>query len=163
VKGKAPTVKQFAKFAEAPTNHWFGGDVNLLYAAFGEKTPSPTRRVRLLPRNPESLALQVFYALGGMKTEASGNTYHEDETEPARRQAEWNAHSKRKQLAELSVRYVQLREALGRQPTVAEFGRARFEDLGTVPGDDQAPTWATYAAIIDSCLPLSASPPLGQT
>ncbi len=42
VQGKAPTEKQFAKVAEAPTNHWFGGDVNSLYAAIGEKAEGPT-------------------------------------------------------------------------------------------------------------------------
>lgn len=154
VKGKAPTVKQFAKFAEAPTNHWFGGDVNLLYAAFGEKTPSPTRRVRLLPRDPESFALQVFYALGGSKTEASANTYHEDDAERARRQAEWDAHAKRKQLAELSVRYVQLREALGRQPTVSEFIGSRFEHPGSVLHPDPARAWTAYVTTIDDLLQL---------
>jgi hypothetical protein len=156
VKGKAPTAKQFAKFAEAPTNHWFGGDVNSLYAAFGEKAPGPTQRVKLLFNDVESFALRVFFALGGNRIDASNLTYHEeeDDAEQARRQAEWDVHWKLKQLAELSVRYAQLREAVGRQPTVLEFGREEFEHLGTALGNDQAQAWATYATTIDSCLPL---------
>ena len=108
----------------------------------------------LPPRDVESFALRVFYALGGSKTEASSYTYHENEAERALRQAQWDAHSKRKQLAELNVRYVQLREALGRQPTVIEFGRDKFKYLRTVLGDDDAQAWTTYADAINSCLPL---------
>jgi hypothetical protein len=154
VKGKALTGKQFAKVAEAPTNHWFGGDVNSLYAAFGEKVAGPTRRVALLPHNVQSFALRVFYALGGSKTEASSYTYDENEAERARRQSEWDAHSKRKQLAELSVRYAQLREALGRQPTVVEFGRDKFRYLGSVLHADPTLAWSAYAGGIDQLLPL---------
>lgn len=158
VKGKPPTAKQFAKLAEAPTNHWFGGDVNSLYAAIGERAPSPTERVRLLAGDPASFALGVFHALGGKKTEASNFTFDEDEAERTRRQAEWDAHWKRKQLAEESIRYVQLREAFGRQPTVVEFGRDKFEYLGTALRDDRSEAWETYAAAIDGCLGLANMP-----
>lgn len=37
--GKPPTLKQFAKYAVAPTNHWFGGDISGLYGAIQEKMP----------------------------------------------------------------------------------------------------------------------------
>jgi hypothetical protein len=154
VKGKAPTGKQFAKFANAPTNHWFGGDVNALYAALGEKAPTPSQRVRLLPREPERFALQVFYALGGSRTPISSDTYHADDGERARRQADWHAHYKRRELAELSVKYAQLREAFGRQPTVVELGRDKFEYLGSVLHPDPSAAWTTYADAIDHLLPL---------
>jgi len=74
--------------------------------------------------------------------------------ERARRQTEWDGHSKRKQLAELSVRYAQLREGLGRRPTITEFGREKFEYLRTVLGREPAQAWVAYAATVDSCLPL---------
>ena len=154
VKGKAPTGRQFAKFANAPTNHWFGGDVNALYAALGEKAPGFTQRVRLLPREPESLALQVFYALGGSRIPISGDTYHTDDAERARRQAEWGAHYKRKELAELSVKYTQLREAFGRRPTVAEVGRDKFEYLGSILHPDPSTAWMMYNDTVDRLLPL---------
>jgi hypothetical protein len=154
VKRKPPTGKQFAKVAEAPANHWFGGDAGSLYAAFGEKAPTPMRRVRLLPSDTTSLAVCVFYALGGSKTEAPTVTYREDEAERARRQAERDAHSGRTRLSTLSVWYAQLREALGRQPSVVEFGRARFEPLSAVLDEDPVRAWTVYAAAVDSCLPL---------
>lgn len=68
VKGKPPTLKQFAKFAEAATNHWFGGDVRQLYTALGKECPSLPARVRLLVRPLRDLAYQVFTALGGKPT-----------------------------------------------------------------------------------------------
>jgi hypothetical protein len=155
VKRKAPTAKQFAKFADTPTNHWFGGDVSLLYAAFGEKSPVATQHIHLLPPDAEGFALRVFHALGGTKTKWSAYAYETDGPERERRQAEWNAHWKRKELAEASIRYVQLREAFGRQPSVTEFGRSKFEYWGAVLHDDPAQAWETYAKAVDSLLPLS--------
>jgi hypothetical protein len=153
VKRKPPTAKQFAKIAEGPTNHWFGGDVSLLYAAFGEKSPIATRRVSLLPPDVESFALRVFYALGGKNTtQVSDRTHDGDVDEQERRQAEWTAHWQRKGLAEASPRYVQLREGLGRQPTITEFGRSKFEYLGAVLDDNATQAWETYASTIDSLL-----------
>ncbi|HEX8407798.1 MAG TPA: stress protein [Thermoanaerobaculia bacterium] len=152
VKRKAPTAKQFAKFAEAPANHWFGGDVSLLYAAFGEKSPVTSARAGLLPQDVEAFALRVFHALGGKKTKWSEYAYQTDGPEHERRQAEWNAHWKRKELAEASVRYVQLREAFGRQPTVTEFGRRNFEYWGEALGNDRDAAWAVYADTIDTLL-----------
>ncbi|HXH93701.1 MAG TPA: stress protein [Thermoanaerobaculia bacterium] len=154
VKRKAPTAKQFAKFAEAPANHWFGGDVSLLYAAFGEKSPVATQRARLLPSDTQAFALRVFEAIGGTKTSWSAFAYETDGPERERRQAEWNAHWKRKDLAEASIRYVQLREALGRQPSITEFGRSKFEYLGIALHDDPEEAWKAYTRAVDNLLAL---------
>jgi hypothetical protein len=150
VKAKTPSAKQFAKFAEKPANNWFGGDANLLYAAFGEKAPSATRRVRLIPGDARKFALSVFYALGG-KTQGK-TQYPTNERDQARYKVEWDNHWKRKRLAEASVKYAQLREALGRQPTVGEFGRHEFEYQGSVLHADPELAWAAYATVIDQLL-----------
>jgi hypothetical protein len=154
VKRKAPTPKQFAKIAEDPTNHWFGGDLSLLYAAFGEKSPIVTRRVNLLIDNPEDFAVKVFYALGGTRIDSSGPTYTEHSEELDRSRANWAAHWNRKGLAESSVRYVQLREAFGRPPTITEFGRSKFEHLGTILNEDPTRAWEIYSNTIETLLRL---------
>jgi len=43
--GKPPTPKQFAGVAAWVTNRWFGGDISVLYQAFGEKSPVSPKRV----------------------------------------------------------------------------------------------------------------------
>jgi len=151
VKRKAPTPKQFAKYAEPATNHWFGGDVSLLYAAFGEKSPVTPTRVRLLPSDIQQFMLSVFRALGGEVTDIKMDDAI-DQRERERRQAVWNAHWKRKQLAELSVRYTQLREALCRRPEMAQLGTRNFEYIGVVLNDDIATAWEQFASAVDSVL-----------
>ena len=151
VKRKAPTPKQFAKYAEPATNHWFGGDVSLLYAAFGEKSPVTPTRVRLLPPDIQQFMLTVFRALGGQVTNIKMNDGF-DQREREQRQAIWNAHWKRKELAKLSVRYAQLREALGKRPEMAQLGTRNLEYLGVVLNDDIATAWELFASAVDSVL-----------
>jgi len=127
VRRKAPTLKQFAKHAVDPTNRWFGGDVSQLYRALGEKCPTATVRRRALRIPASAFAQSVFSAIGGIPTtwEELAKTIVGGDRE--RQNEEWRAHQNREKFAELSLRYVQLREALDRPPTLKEFGPGTFE------------------------------------
>lgn len=151
-KGKAPTVKQFAKFAEAPTNHWFSGDVSLLYGAFGERSPVQTVRVRVLPRDVRGFVLHVYSALGGSPIEASKESLTGSNIATSNQNAAMWEETSRKRLAELGVWYVHLCEALGGSPTLKEFGRSRFENLALPIMSDVDEGWSLYSSAIDKVL-----------
>jgi hypothetical protein len=127
VRRKAPTLKQFAKHAADPTNRWFGGDVSQLYRALGEKCPATIVRRRALRVLPGEFAARVFRAIGGTPTtwEDLAKTIVGDDR--GKQDHAWRMHQQREKLAELSIKYVQLYEALDRPPTLKEFGFAPFE------------------------------------
>ena len=143
-KGKTPILKQYARFAEAPTNHWFGGDVSALFAAFGEKTPVHPTRNSLLPRDIQGFMWRVFQSLGGKSTSWSDLAKTVVGNDRAKQDAEWRAHGYRTKLAELSVNYVQVWEAIGKPPTLKEFGLARFKANASAIGDDVEAAWEVY-------------------
>lgn len=136
-KGKAPTAKRFSKFALPPTNHWFGGNVTDLYASFGEKSPVQSRGSRFLPSDLQAFMGRVFRAIGGDRERHNAALPHR---------------GNRKRLAELSVWYVQLREALGAVPTLKEFGASKFGQLSAVLADEPEKAWALYSQAIESNL-----------
>jgi hypothetical protein len=173
VKRKAPTLKQFAKFAERPANHWFSGDVSQLYRAIGEKAPVTPARARYLREPAVEFANRVFGALGGRPTrwEEIAATIKGDDRE--KQDSEWRAHQSRVSLAGLSIRYVQLREALDRPPTLKQFGETRFlnhapaldpglssvwnetplpDDADSKRVADVTKAWERYGASIEHCL-----------
>jgi hypothetical protein len=116
--GKAPTFRQFAKFAATAAGHWFNGDLAGLYTAIGEQVPTAAARVRLLPADTHHFIDTVY-------TELGGRPYDEQlriTDFPAA-----DRYRQRSRLATASTRYVQLVEALGRPPGQAEFGANRFE------------------------------------
>jgi hypothetical protein len=132
VKRKTPTLKQFAKYADEPTNRWFGGNVSQLYRALGEKSPvSPVRR-RFLTERPARFAQRVFAAIGGVPTKWEDLAATIAGTDREKQDAAWRAHQDRVKLATLSVKYLQLREALDRPPTLKEFGSGSFYYLAPV-------------------------------
>jgi hypothetical protein len=179
VKRKVPTLRQFAKYAVEPTNRWFGGDVSQLYRALGEKSPVAPVRRRVLHESPAWFAQRVFTAIGGVPTsweEIAATIVGRDR---AKQDAAWRAHQDRVKLATLSLKYVQLREALDRPPTLMEFGPGSFYYLAPVldpslndrwPNDrtaaggitayqdmkarvdDVGPAWDTYTNAIEQCL-----------
>lgn len=69
VKGTPPTLKQFAKAATVPTNHWFGGDVSCLYEAIGQESPSQPQYCCIMPRDRAAFVRSVYYSLGGKEYE----------------------------------------------------------------------------------------------
>lgn len=140
VKRKLPTIKQFARYAESPTNRWFGGDVSQLYRALGEKSPLAPVRRRFLYEPPTAFARRVFAAIGGTPTtwEDLAKRIVGDR---ARQDAAWRAHQNRVTLATKSLHYVQMREGLDRPPTLKEFGPSSFAYMAPVLDDSLYATW----------------------
>lgn len=138
-KGKAPTFKQYAKHAVVPAQHWFGGDVSLLYRAFGQPCPVDIRRSLRLPADRLAFATAVFNKLGGRPNVGQRHGQEEE------RQRLLD------QLAIESLRFVQLVEALERSPTLKEFG-PRFQSLGVALSPDVETAWTTYACAVERSL-----------
>jgi hypothetical protein len=117
-KGKAPTFRQFARFAADAANHWFNGDLAGLYTAIGEKAPIAPRRVDLLPTTAHQFVHDVYLTLGGQP-------YGDD-----LRITDFPAADRFRQISRLasaSLKYLQITEALGRPPEPGEFGANRYE------------------------------------
>jgi hypothetical protein len=144
-KGTPPSPKQFARLVVVATNHWFGGDIDAFCASVGEKSPFHPTRTVLMPYDRIRFATEVFEALGGVHTESRNNFQLRIESEAA--QAERNNELQR--LAEESLRFVQLQEALGRPPNLKEFGRF---DRPAVLAPDVEQAWSIYASAIASAL-----------
>lgn len=152
VKGKSPTLRQFVKFAEPATNHWFGGDVSQLYSAFGKECPIGPTRTRLLARPPDDFAFRVFTTLGGKPTSWEDLAATIKGNDRTQQDAAWRDHGKRQKLAELSIWYVQLWEALGRPPSLKEFGTGKFTDSGSVLDPDVGRAWERYGSVLQARL-----------
>ncbi|GGT65386.1 stress protein [Actinomadura citrea] len=116
--GKAPTFRQFAKFAAGTAGHWFNGDLAALYTAIGEKAPDTASRVSLLPRDTRRFIDTVYAELGGRPYEEHLRITDFPTADRYRQ---------RSRLATASTRYVQIVEALGRPPKHTEFGAGRYE------------------------------------
>lgn len=151
-KGKTPGLKQFARHAETPTNHWFGGDVSALLAAFGEKTPVHPTRNRILPGDIQAFMWRVFQTLGGKSQSWTDLAKTVVGNDRAKQDDEWRAHGYRTKLAELSVSYVQVWEAIGKPPTLKEFGLARFKANASAIGDDLEAAWEVYGRAVQTGL-----------
>ena len=148
-KGRPPTLIQFAQFATAAANQWTGGDLGGLYTAIGEPAPAQQERpARLLPGDSYDFARRVYTALGGIIVD---DELHANQPEEARRQ--WQL----SRLAVESLRYVQLREALGQAPTFKQFGSRR---LALVWPGREPEGWSvfqrTLATLTDTSPPASA-------
>ncbi len=107
--GKAPTLKKFAKSAVTATNHWFGGNISSLYGAIREKSPIQPERFKLMPEHKFEFAQAVYQALSESAVAElvdinGGMRYLKIE------------------LANLSLNYIQIEEASGREPNIDELG-----------------------------------------
>ena len=149
-RGKPPTLKQFAKHAVAPAQHWFGGDIGLLYASLGQKLPGDGVRQSLrMPKDRIAFVSAVFSGLGGVPFEYSVEMSSHEEGQ--RQAAEQDRHRKLRSLAAESLTYVQLVEALGRPPTLKEFG-TRFEWPSKVLSEEAEDAWRRFSAVVDDVL-----------
>jgi hypothetical protein len=146
-KGRPPTLKQFARHATVATNHWFGGNVSGLYAAIGEKIPQRPQRIAIMPNDPEDFAWSVFERLGGKPFTRKTIVESQEEVDQQAKEQQRNGNLLR--LSELSVSYVQLEEALGRPPTLREFGQTRFQWPSSVLAKDMDAAWLIYKDSID--------------
>lgn len=125
--GRPPAVRQFAKAAFAPVSHWFGGDISLLYAAIGETSPiQPTIAAPRLPVDPVALAaatLRELYAIFPQIALAAGSIKSQRNELGTGSQGLVITCDR---LAEQSLSYAQLWEALDRPPNLKEFGTAKL-------------------------------------
>ncbi len=144
-KGKAPSLKQFAKIAAPAANQWFGGDIADLFGAFGEKPPARATRVRLMPPNRAALVRRVWEGLGGeaLEDEAAWR-------EPERFQHQWTI----RRLADEAPRYLQLHEALGSPPGPKDlFGNRKWPD-------GVEALWPRYATVLEAARVRAAAGPV---
>jgi hypothetical protein len=150
--GKPLTPKQFARTAIVPANRWFGGDISLLYRAFGERSPISPERSRLIPEDVEAFVERVYAALGGVEVEPYSWGLSEKEREEHQRKSIENG--KRSDLANMALDYVRFEEALGRPPTLKEFGTSKFayqaEEAGLGSGPEEA--WIRYEKVVREAL-----------
>lgn len=102
-KGKPLTLKQFAKKTSEVTNCWFGGDIGKLYTALGERSPATPIRNRIMP-------LDVNSFLDRLERMLDTDIYYP------------------RSMGNTALECVQLLEALGRPPTLNEYGTSRFRD-----------------------------------
>jgi hypothetical protein len=147
-RGKPPTAKQFARHAATPVNHWFGGDIEGFYAAVGEKSPVHPQRVMLMPQDRRAFALAVFERLGGKPFHRE--TIVASHEEGQAQAEEQDRITKLGWLAGQSLHLIQLAEALGRPPTMKEFGAPSFEYRSAVIAPDVEAAWNRYAALIET-------------
>jgi hypothetical protein len=134
-KGRPPGPKQLARMAAVATNRWFGGDISSFCAAIGEKSAFHPTRSPLMPADRLGFAKKVLAALQAAAP-----------VDDARAEAAGQRSSDLERLAEESLRFVQLRECLGRSPTAKEFGR--FDYLSATLGDTVDRAWKKYSQII---------------
>lgn len=132
-RGKAPTMKQFVKFAVGPANRWFGGNIRDLYSAFGETCPiQPVVVAKQVDRM--AFARMAYRGFGG-----------KDGDSEEQRGKNWIA----QRLANTSVRYLMLEQALGRTPTERELGMADVEYAARELKIDSEKAWLWYLQVID--------------
>jgi len=149
-RGKDLTVKQFAKLAGASANRWFGGDLAAVYNVLGLKAPpAPVRTARLVPADPDSFATALYEEMRGIRS-ALPPSWKEDPEE--RRQ--WNDFMN---LASQCVKYLQIQEASGAPPTIAQFGRQQFGYRSHVLSEDIEEAWSFYEAAIARVLSAPSS------
>jgi hypothetical protein len=137
--GKAPRLKQFAKSAVLATNHWFAGDVSGLYWTIGEKSPAQPTRSVILPADKEAFVRGVFEQLPSRQFEMYGGRISDDASQVYYR----------KELAELAINYIQIKEAMGGPPEMKQLGD-KFTYRSGVLHSDEAEAWKIFSRVIES-------------
>src|SRR5262249_25158985 len=92
--------------------------VGLLYAALGLKQAFTVERRAVMPRDPVAIVEAVFKALGGVHVDRSAPVSRPEDVK--RRNEEWERERKLKRLAEDALSFIQVQEALGREPSMNE-------------------------------------------
>lgn len=159
-RGKAPTMKQFARAVETATNHWFGGDIGALYGAIGEKVPAQPERRASLPSDRIAFAHAVFSALGGTPFRWNSNLNASPDSPEYKAQVQANErYQAMSRLANHCCWYMQLEEALGRPPEIKEFGPSKFEPYAWVLDSDLGEAWHIYTAAVKAAqrIPLDST------
>lgn len=142
-KGKPPTLKQFAKHAVLPAQRWFGGDISMLYATMGQKLATKITRSARVPRDRRAFVHALVEELEARAH--SGKRGSDDGSEYLRR------------LAGEGLTFLQLSEALGREPTLKEFA-GKFEWSSKALADSPDAAWPLYLAAIEAARARVAPP-----
>jgi hypothetical protein len=122
--------------------------MSAFYAATGEKSEAYSVRVSLIPADRVGFAERVFKDLGGVRFERKIIATNREEAQA--QNAELAKLTNLERLAEESLRYLQLQEALGRPPRRKEFTRIEYR-LARLNADvDQA--WEKYVTVIEAAL-----------
>lgn len=162
-KGSPPTLKQYARSATKATNNWFGGNIRGLYTAIGEKLTVEPQYDRRLPLDKTALTYSVFRRLGGQLPKGEPKALASKEERDA-----WILEQQRlRQLSALargSLTFLQLEEALGRSPTLKEFGVDKFSYAAASISDNAEEAWVRYGEVIQLAIrkPLSVPTRLRQ-
>lgn len=120
--GKPPTIRGFARKVVPVTNQWFGGDIGALYAAIGEPCPVTAKRAdRRLPRDAATFGERVAASLPRLPKSRS--------TSDA---VDWEQSVVASDICRFAIRWLQLWEALGHEPSLDEAGRDVFVNAQTV-------------------------------
>ncbi|GAA4357502.1 hypothetical protein [Microbacterium rhizosphaerae] len=115
-KGKPPTHKQFASVGAKAATAWFGGSLEGLYGAIGERAPAPSVRIDATNGRATQIRDLVFSRLGGDTLRARADAGDID--------ARYEAIDLR-YLTQRSEKWIQLLETLGQPPTSKDFGAER--------------------------------------
>jgi hypothetical protein len=133
----APTARDAARLRIYAANQWFAGDLTGVHAALGLPAPTvPTRLTRFIPQDPEGFARAVHTRLE-----------HEHLTPPSEDPARHL-----RSLASLSIRYLQLQEALGHPPRMGELGKDTFLAYAPILYDDPVHAWRRYRDLVADVL-----------
>jgi len=147
-KGNPPTPKRCVEIATDAANHWFAGDFTMVYAALREKAPPEPTRLLLMPQDRRGFARAVFSALGGEPFERKIMVASREEG-LVQQQAQ-TRHHQLTRLAQEALKFVQLEEALGRTPTLEDFGESLFNRNAEFVASNVADAWDRYVAAIEA-------------
>jgi hypothetical protein len=135
------TAKQFAGLGAYVANQWFAGDLTGVYWTLGLDPPTPpTVAVRLVPHDPEAFARALHDRLEreyGARAIGYRDRYWQRPL-PG--------------LAGLSIRYLQLQEALGQPPRMGELGKDTFLFFAPILDDEPVQAWRRYRELISDVL-----------
>ncbi len=142
-KGKAPTLRQFAKLAAQAADHWFAGDIAQLAGALQLPQPQrPQQHRRLLPPDHAAFVARLRTLLDGARWQDSPNDMDRDER---------GRRLRRSELAERAPLAVQIWEATGERPPLKGTSWAR-ERLETAFGPDLEAGWDTFLDAVEQAL-----------
>ena len=137
--GKAPTLKQFARAATLPANHWFGGNISHLYSAIGEKSPVEPEHRKRMPADILTFVQRLTKGLPSRSFEM-----YEGRIADERDQEHY-----KQNLAELGLKYIQLEEALSRSPELKDL-KSSFAYRYRVLSEDENEAWMIFQQAMQS-------------
>ena len=146
-KGKPPTVKQFARMAEATANKWFGGDLTAVSVAILQPSPVTQKYEQVISGDVTSLADHIYRKWTKIAQERSLRTDFEDYSDS-------RPYFQATELTKLSLEYLQLWELLGTRPSHEQFVKQlKFYERDTITrllaeiSDDSEVLWKLFIEV----------------